>query len=563
MRKFAISFLILCFTVLVFAFPIQSQMATMGEALNVANNWVALIIQKKGDWGGVQTATVEDVQEFKRRGKTIGYFCHVKPQGFIVVSLLKELAPVKAYSAVSCLDPASEEALVDVIKGGMDRVLTTIEKQLGPIKSVQTQDLSDMLDIDYHQSWVKLSGSVKSFVNGIESDEIEMDYQGGGPPLLSSSWHQRSPYNQYCPIGNTGCPDCCPSDPGTCPPTQPTVVGCVATAGAQIMKYWNWPPYGYENPGSYTWDGDDSCSVGGTVGGGDLSVTITDSYDWAHMANRYVWNTTPNPDRWEDEKGNPLTQAHLDAVAELCYEVGVSVEMDYGACGSGAQTSDMKDVFPDHYYYSTACSRADREDYSSSGLWFEHLKDQFNLNRPVQYRILGHSIVGDGWQKVTINDELTKQYHMNYGWGRICATQDGCNTWYTVDTLFYPVSGSTLDDEYIVENIVPSVAMGSLFWGDKLRNGEFPFRYFDQDAISEWATFYAHNIQFLPGVTVTCGPVPPNAASQIEFIGYNILNCRLFSRGDMSRGIRIQGGGGEGIVKASLVLYDRGSIKFH
>lgn len=561
MKKFAISFLILCFTVLVFAFPVQSQMATMGEALNVANNWVALIIQKKGEWGGVQTATVEDVQEFKRRGKTIGYFCRVKPQGFIVISLRKELAPVKAYSAVSDLDPASEEGLVDVIKGGMDRILTTIEKQFGPIKSVQTQDLSDMLDIDYNQSWVKLSSSVKSFVDGIESDELEMNYQGGDPPLLSSSWHQREPYNQFCPIGNTGCPDCCPSDPWTCFPAQPTLVGCVATAGAQIMKYWSWPPYGYGNPGSYTWDGDDSCSVGGTVGGGDLSVTITDSYDWAHIANRYVWNTTPNPDRWEDEKGNPLTQAHLDAVAELCYEVGVAVEMDYGACESSADTYDMEDVFTDHYYYSTACSVAERDDFptSDSKLWFEHLKNQFNLNRPVQYHIFKHSLISDGWQVLG----ETRQYHMNYGWGCIGTTQDGCNTWYTVDALYYPAPGSALDDEYVVENIVPNVAMGDSFWGDQLRNEDFPFHYFDQDAVSEWATFHAHNIQFLPGITVTCGPVPPNAASQIEFTGFDILNGRLFSRGDMTRGIKIQGGGGVGTVKSSLVLYERGSIKFH
>ena len=124
------------------------------------------------------------------------------------------------------------------------------------------------------------------------------------------------------------------------------------------MKYWSWPPYGSGNPPPYTWDGDDSCWT--NVGGGTLSVTVTDGYDWAHMANRYDWDSLSIPPRWEDEKGQPLTQAHLDAVSELCYEVGVAVEMDYGVCGSSADTEDMINVYTDYYRYHTACSRADR-----------------------------------------------------------------------------------------------------------------------------------------------------------------------------------------------------------
>ena len=174
-----------------------------------------------------------------------------------------------------------------------------------------------------------------------------MNYQEGGV-LLCSRWHQRDPYNPLCPTGDTGCTDCCPDEPYICSPSFPTLVGCVATAGAQIMNYWSWPPYGVGSD-SYNWDGDDSCD--GNTGGGALSATFSDYYDWRHMVNQYVWDSGQN--RWEDENGNPLTQAHLDAVAELCYEVSVDVEMDYGVCGSGASTEDMEDVYEDHYRYST------------------------------------------------------------------------------------------------------------------------------------------------------------------------------------------------------------------
>ncbi len=52
-------------------------------------------------------------------------------------------------------------------------------------------------------------------------------------PLLSTTWNQSPLYNRKCPaIGR-----------------ERTVTGCVATATAQIMKYWNYPTTGH---GSHT-----------------------------------------------------------------------------------------------------------------------------------------------------------------------------------------------------------------------------------------------------------------------------------------------------------------------
>src|SRR5512135_2044830 len=77
----------------------SAEMATQEEALAVAKNWVTLIIHKKGDWGGSKTAEVEGIQEFKRGNQILGYFCRVKPKGFIVVSQHMMLPSVKAYSS--------------------------------------------------------------------------------------------------------------------------------------------------------------------------------------------------------------------------------------------------------------------------------------------------------------------------------------------------------------------------------------------------------------------------------------------------------------------------------
>ena len=87
----------------------------------------------------------------------------------------------------------------------------------------------------------------------------------------------------------------------------------------------------------------------------------------------------------------------------------------------------MEDVYEDHYRYSTACARRNRDDYSAVA-WFNRMKTQFNLNRPVQYRIPDHSIVGDGWQE--IGSTPIRQYHMNYGWGG--GSTSGNSTYYYI-----------------------------------------------------------------------------------------------------------------------------------
>jgi hypothetical protein len=554
MKKQVVIILVACLAIAalvspVHAAPVQSEVVTKDEALTVAQNWITLIIQEKGDWGGSETAEVADIREFKQGERVLGYFCRVKPQGFIIVSLRKELAPVKAYSAVSNLDPESDKGMVDLLKGRMERILDEVEEQVGPVESVRTADLEGILEINYRRSWEELAGNVETFKRDLDSGAVLMNYQAGDV-LLSSSWHQGDPYNALCPTGDIGCADCCPSDPGICNPTLPTLVGCVATAGAQIMKYWSWPPYGETNA-SHNWDGDGSC--GGNVGGGRLDVTLTDTYDWRHMANRYVWNVWQN--RWEDENGDPLTQAHLDAVAELSYEVGVAVEMDYGVCGSGASHSDMVRAYENYYRYSTTCTRRDR-DADSAVEWFNRMKTQFNANRPVQYGVPGHSIVSDGWQEINIGGVLTRQYHMNYGWGGAVPPGDpdwagitNSNNWYTLDAL----PGSSSDEEDMIENIYPAQALGSSISGTYTQDAAFPYRYFDQDATGYSATFESGQfLQFLPDITVRCISAVGNA---IRFEGSSGYHTRLFTRGDTSQGIRIY----DGVIK----LNTDGSIKFH
>ncbi|MFH1679240.1 MAG: C10 family peptidase, partial [Candidatus Eisenbacteria bacterium] len=131
------------------------------------------------------------------------------------------------------------------------------------------------------------------------------------------------------------------------------------------------------------------------------------------------------------------------ALGELCYEVGVAFNMDYGVCGSGAYTADALTVFPTYFGYHPGIDREDRGDYANPVDWWNIIRDQINVDQPIQYRIIGHSIVCDGWQDVG----PLLQYHINYGWA-------GPNTgWFTIDNI--PGSADPVADEYLIRHIIP------------------------------------------------------------------------------------------------------------
>jgi hypothetical protein len=507
MEKYKLKPAVIFLAVFLLTSHAESGIVPMDQALQVAKNWIASIIDKKGDWGGAQDASIRSVKEFKRFDRLLGYCCHIDPKGFIIVSLREELAPVKAYSAVSDLDPVSEEGMSDMLKYSMERILDRIETSAGPIKSVTTKAIKEILEIDYSKTWEQLMTGPILSEKMPEPVKPDANYQEGDV-MCSSNWDQHDPYNQHSPTPVE-------VNDGDCGETRCTV-GCVATAGAQIMRYWCWPPYGIGSNAYYIFKK-------------YLSASFSDSYDWPNMP---------------DEIDGSSAQAEIDAVSEICYEVGVANEMGYcqaSGCGSGADTPNMPNVYHDNFRYSSSCSQTNRDDAENAGnAWFERMKDQFNLNRPVHYHIPGHSLISDGWQE--IGNPVVRQYHLNYGWSNASN-----NTWYTLDALPHHDPNDPdnhPDKDFMLEDIYPEQALGSLLMGTYAKDS-FPYRYFDRDAISVGAIFASGQyLQFLPGITVTC---MGTAGSTIFFNGSSSNNTRLFTRGDPSTGIRIY----EGAVKLS------------
>ena len=305
---------------------------------------------------GAKTAQLTDLT------KVAGFqnlYIFTAEQGFVVMAADDRVKPILGYSLTGkFVAEGMPENVRGWLQGYSDQIQDVINLNLDGDKSAQ-------------QEWQDLKEG-KAF----KDDPVVVV-----GPLLTTQWDQDSPYNNLCPSG--------------------TVTGCVATAMAQVMKYWNYPSSGI---GSHSYDhatyGTQSANFG------------TTTYDWVNMTNTY---------------GGSSTAAEQLAVATLMYHCGVSVEMNYGTSSSGAVTAYVADALKTYFGYSSDVHHKSRSDYDDDDEWIALLKADLDLHRPIQYHgnnngSGGHSFVFDGYR-------TDNYFHINWGWS------GNCDAYYLINSL--------------------------------------------------------------------------------------------------------------------------------
>ena len=214
-------------------------------------------------------------------------------------------------------------------------------------------------------------------------------------PLVQLRWNQDSPYNMYVPGG-------CPT-------------GCVATAMAQLMKYWEWP---------ITGTGEHSYFA--PVYGQQYANFGATTYDWDNMVESYFSSTT---------------QEQKEAVATLMYHCGVSVDMTYEPDGSGAFSTDVPVAISNYFSYSEHATHISRSGTYND--WIALLKTNIDQHIPLYYsghsEEGGHAFICDGYDA----DDL---FYFNWGWG------GSSNAFILIDGENFEYTGS----QAIVYDFVPN-----------------------------------------------------------------------------------------------------------
>lgn len=211
-----------------------------------------------------------------------------------------------------------------------------------------------------------------------------------GEKLLNTAkWNQSNPFNKYTPNNY--------------------VTGCVATAGAIVMKHHGYPAKGTGSH-SYTWNGK------------TLTANFEHDYDWASMPAKY----------------DGTNDAAFDGVARLMADLGVAVEMQYAKNGSGAYIGDMISALQTYFGYSKLTYLASIDDMEAEA-WNAKLRGEIDANRPILYSASdasagGHSFIIDGYK-----DE---SFSVNWGWGGYC------NGFYQIGALNPESAGKPTGDKY-------------------------------------------------------------------------------------------------------------------
>ena len=194
-------------------------------------------------------------------------------------------------------------------------------------------------------------------------------------PLMSTKWNQNAPYNLMTPLVNG----------------RHCVTGCVATAMAQVMKFWNYPETG---------KGPAECTVLYSDGnsGKETMLLSEQNFDSNNMLDSYDGEAT------EDQ---------TSAVAYLMKACGYASNMGYSLYESGTAVFYAATSLINNFEYNKNLQYCQRNYYGTSD-WSDMIYEELEAGRPVIYggqsNQAGHCFVCDGY-------DADGYFHFNWGWG--------------------------------------------------------------------------------------------------------------------------------------------------
>jgi hypothetical protein len=275
------------------------------------------------------------------------YFFSEKKGGFLILAADKSAFPLLAWadSVDFSGNPADwPPALKEIIANWIEQVEYIRQNQLRA--SEETEEMWQILE---------------------KGGDIGLWSSKSVSPLLSTKWNQGCHYNAMCPADPAG-------------PCGRVVTGCVATAMAQVIRYFEHPVNGTGNKCYTHYKYGELCA--------DFS---TANYNYSLMPNN-------------------LSSSNAE-VAKLMYHCGVAVSMNYGPGGSGAFSSSVAHGMRNFYDYTNGLIIG-KGSYTEDN-WARIMKSELHNNRPMYYSghgTGGHAFVLDGYQE-------TNHFHINWGWG--------------------------------------------------------------------------------------------------------------------------------------------------
>ena len=318
---------------------------------------------------------------------------------------------------------------------GKGVVFISKDDNIEPVLGISDEDF-DVNNMPCGMKWW-LNTANKSLermkAKGITYRANPMAASGRPTYFIKTYWNQDTPFNNLCPQIN-----------GSAAPT-----GCIATAMAQIMKYYQYPATS-KGTGIYsvTTYKDKNDKEGTTKW---YKRELGHTYQWTAMQSSY----------------GILSDDENDAVATLMADAGAASQMNYQANASGTIEWYAAKGFAENFRYDSLAISCLQRDFYTDAEWMELVRKEMEAKQPVLYcgsdtNEGGHAFLLDGIQS-------DGKVHVNWGWGK---SGDG---WFDVDVLKPNIAGFTGEGF----NIGQSMVCG-------FKTQETPSA--DEENISQWVT---------------------------------------------------------------------------
>jgi len=373
--------ILLLLPAIAFAAPISKERASaIGENFFSKSIEAHRVAGKQAHFVAQQQPNMRKVRQSTGNSYAPYYIFNNEDGGFVIVAGDDCATPILGYSTEGSIDPNNLPIqLEELLNAYAEEIQLAVENNDQPTDSIQA-----LWDAYYRAPQSQNATAAVS-------------------ALIVTSWNQYPRYNNKCPV------DASLSNLGGHPTT-----GCVATAMAQIMKYWEYPKKGY---GSKSYRSEHYGTLSADFG--------STAYDWDNMPLKLSSSTSSTQN---------------NAVATLMYHCGVAVSMNYNSDGYGSSEANTLDwgggrasaetALKTYFGYASTLEGKQSSSMSASA-WKSLLKTELDNHRPMLYRGVssqgGHCFICDGYDN---NDK----FHFNWGWGgnsngffSITAGTSGCH----------------------------------------------------------------------------------------------------------------------------------------
>ena len=400
---------------------------------------------------------------------TVGFYAiALEGGGTLFLAADDEIGPVLAFTAESAPDLSAESPLRALLEKDIRvrrGVAVAVEKEMAARPGAAAASAKPKSAAKAKAMWSMLTASPAAEPRLDKASPMDAAVRSAAPvetdaisdmrvePLVKSKWDQddvggkgKYCFNYFTP--------------------NHLYCGCVATAAAQIMRFWNYPKAdlpAFEN---------DCTVLGITETLQSIGYPDDRHYDWDNMT------LVPTAATGDDER---------QAIGQLTADIGIALGAEYTEGGTGAKSIDVSGVFRDQYAYGSGVEFWDDDWYTAlqtgSGLHTRGTRNKviyacLDAGLPVQLAIAdgnggnGHAVVCDGYGFVKMGEEDIEFAHINMGWS------GAGDMWYNlpeIDSMTGAFAGQGGVDFQIIKgatfNIAPE-SFGELLTGRITDDGE-------------------------------------------------------------------------------------------